>query len=175
VASGTVRIIIAAVGCFGLAACSSSSPSRPHAATASSTTQQATVTGTTAPRATATPNPTAAPSTTTSCVGLSICTQPPPDTEGNPACYYRDGWAADPSGIGINVYYFRESSKAANGEQVTADVRMKDGTTASQIAAIDPGQSSDQIQFPGIDKSAVQKVLLTTSAGRCFVIGPDGS
>ncbi len=58
---------------------------------------------------------------------------------------------------------------------MTADVRMTDGTTASQIAAIDPGQSSDQIQFPGIDKSAVQEVLLTTSAGRCFVIGPNDS
>ena len=126
-----------------------------------------------APTATAAPNATAAPSTTTSCVGLSICTPPPPDAEGNPACYYRDGWVGDTSGSGINVYYFRESSNAANGEQVTADVRMKDGTTASQIAAIDPGQSIDQIQFPGIDASAVQEVLLTTSAGRCFVIGPN--
>ncbi|WP_422267356.1 hypothetical protein [Mycobacterium sp.] len=60
-----------------------------------------------------------------------------------------------------------------NGEQVTADVRLKDGATASQIAAIDPGQTNHQIQFPGIDKSAVQEVLLTTGAGRCFVIGPD--
>ena len=42
-----------------------------------------------------------------------------------------------------------------------------------RIAAIDPGQLNDQIQFPGIDKSAVQEVLLTTSAGRCFVIGPN--
>ncbi len=112
------------------------------------------------------------PSTTASCVGLPICTPPPPDAEGNPACYYRDGWAADTSGSGINVYYFRESSNAVNGQQVTADVRLKDGTTASQIAVIDPGQLSDQIQFPGIDNSAVQEVLLTTGAGRCFVIGP---
>jgi hypothetical protein len=64
-------------------------------------------------------------------------------------------------------------SSAANGEQVTADVRLKDGTTASQIAAIAPGQAIDQIQFPGIDALAVQEVLLTTSAGRCFVIGPN--
>ena len=71
--------------------------------------------------------------------------------------------------------YFREPSDAANGEHVTADVRLRDGTTASQIAAIDPGRSNDQIQFPGIDKAAVQEVLLTTSAGRCFVIGPNGS
>ena len=162
-ANVTGRIVIAAVGCFGAAACSSSSPSHPQAATASSTTQKPTATTT------------AAPTTTTSCVGLSTCTPPPPDAEGNPACYYRDGWAADPSGTGINVYYFREPSDAANAEQVTADIRLKDGTTASQIAAIDPGQPSDQIQFPGIDKSAVQEVLLTTSAGRCFVIGPNGS
>jgi hypothetical protein len=44
---------------------------------------------------------------------------------------------------------------------------------ASQIAAMDPGQMNDQIRFPGIDDSAVQEVLLTTSAGRCFVIGPN--
>lgn len=104
---------------------------------------------------------------------MPICTPPPPDAEGNPACYYRDGWAADTSGSAINVYYFRESSNAVNGEQVTAEVRLKDGTTASQIAALDPGQLNDQIQFPGIDNSAVQEVLLTTSAGRCFVIGPN--
>ncbi len=162
------------MACVGLAACSSSSPSQPQATTASSTIRQPTVTGSTAPNATA-PNPTAAPSAPTPCVGLSICPPPPPDAEGNPACYYRDGWDADPSGSGINVYYFREPSDAANGEQVTTDVRLKDGTTASQIAAIDPGQSMDQIQFPGIVKSAVQEVLLTTSAGRCFVGGPNGS
>jgi hypothetical protein len=169
------RVITAAVVCFGLAACSSSSPSQPRATTASSTTPQPTVSGTATPSATAAPTATAAPSTTAPCVGLSICPPPPPDAEGNPACYYRDGWDADPSGSGINVYYFREPSNAANGEQVTADIRMKDGTTASQIAQIDPGQSMDQIQFPGIDKSAVQEVLLTTGAGRCFVIGPNGS
>jgi hypothetical protein len=169
------RAIAAAVGCFGLAACSSCSPSQRQAATASSPTPQPTVSGTATPSATAAPNATAAPSTTAPCVGLSICAPPPPDAEGNPACYYRDGWDADPSGSGINVYYFREPSNAANGEQVTADVRLKDGTTASQIAKIDPGQSNDRIEFPGIDKSAVQEVLLATSAGRCFVIGPNGS
>ena len=165
-------VIFAAV--FGLAACSSFSPSRPQTATASATTPQPAITTTrAAPNTTAAPNATAAPSTTEPCVGLPICTPPPPDAEGNPACFYRDGWAADTSGSGINVYYFRESSNVVNGEQVTADVRLKDGTTASQIAAIGPGQLNDQIQFPGIDKSAVQEVLLTTSGGRCFVIGPN--
>jgi hypothetical protein len=163
--------IFAAV--FGLAACSSSSPSPPQAATASSTTPQPAAT-TTRAEATAAPDATAAPSTTASCVGLSICPPPPPDAEGNPACYYRDGWAIDSSGSGINVYYFRESPDEVNGERVAADVRLKDGTTASQIAAIDPGQLNDQIQFPGIDESAVQEVLLTTRAGQCFVIGPNG-
>lgn len=170
-----VRVITAAVGCFGLAACSSSSPSQPQATTASSTTRQPTVTRPAAPNATAAPHTTSAASAPTACVGLSICPPPPPDAEGNPACYYRDGWDADPSSSGINVYYFREPADAANGEHVTADVRLRDGTTASQIAAIHPGQSRDQIQFSGIDKSAVQEVLLTTSAGRCFVIGPNGS
>jgi hypothetical protein len=169
------RVIIAAVGCFSLAACSSSSPSQPQATTASSTTRQPTVTRPVAPSTTAAPNDTAAPSATTPCVGLSICPPPPPDAEGNPACSYRDGWDADPSGSGINVYFFREPANAANGEHVTGDVRLKGDTTASQIVAVDPGQSFGRIQFPGIDKSAVQEVLLTTSAGRCFVIGPNGS
>ena len=92
----------------------------------------------------------------TPCVGLPTCPTPPPDAEGNPACYYRDGWEPDPSGSGINVYYFREVSNMSNPEQVTADIRMKDGTTASQIASIDPGQPVNQFQFPGIDKAAVQ-------------------
>jgi hypothetical protein len=166
VANVSVWAIFTAV--FGLAACSSSSPSQPQAATASSTTTQPAL------PAPATPKATASPSTTPPCVGLSICPAPPPDAEGNPGCYYRDGWAIDTSGSGIDVYYFREPPNAVDGEQVTADVRLKDGTTASQIAAIDPGQVSEQIQFPGIDKSAVQEVLLTTGAGRCFVIGPDG-
>ena len=157
------NVVIATLVCFGAAACSSSSHSNPQAAPASSPSEK--------PSATAT----AAPTTTTSCAGLSICTPPPPDAEGNPACYYRDGWAADPSGSGINVYYFRESSTETGAEQLTADVRLKDGATASQIAAIDAGQSNQQIQFPGIDKATVQEVLLTSSAGRCFVIGPDGS
>jgi len=166
-----IRVTIVAVSCFGAVACSSSSssPSQPQAATASSSIEKATATTTAAPTATA------APTTTTSCVGLSVCAPPPPDAAGNPACFYRDGWAADPSGTGINVYYFRESSDAAGGEQVTADVRQKDGTVASQISAIDPGQSNDQIQFPGIEASTVQEVLLTTNAGRCFVIGPNGN
>ena len=138
----TGLMVIAAVGCPGLAACSSPSPPQLAATTAS-----------TAPHATPTP---------------------PPDAEGNPACYYRDGWDADPSGSGINVYYFREPSNMSNGEQVTADVRMKDGSTASQIAGIDPGQPVNQFQFPGIEKAAVQEVLLTSSTGRCFVIGPSG-
>jgi len=155
-------MVITAVGSLSAAACSSSpAPHPPAAATGSATQKPAPTTPST-------------PATTSSCVGLSICPPPPPDAEGNPGCYYRDGWAADPSGAGINVYYFREPSDSAKAEQVTADVRLTDGTTASQIAAVDAGQSSDQIQFPGIDKSAVREVVLTTGAGRCFVVGPDG-
>jgi hypothetical protein len=106
---------------------------------------------------------------------LFICPTPPPDAEGNPACNYRNGWDADPSGSGIDVNYFPESATVAKGEQITVDVRLKDGTVASQIAAIDPGQSFHHIQFLGIEKSAVQEVLLANDAGRCFVIGPDGT
>jgi hypothetical protein len=162
-------LVIAAIGCVGLAACSSSAPPPGQASTASSTTQPP------ATNAGAAAGATATAATTTPCVGLSICPTPPPDAEGNPACYYRDGWDADPSGSGINVYYFREPSNMSNPEQVTADVRMKDGSDASQIANIDPGQPVNQFQFPGVDKAAVREVLLTSSTGRCFVIGPSGS
>ncbi len=66
----------------------------------------------------------AAPTTSTPvCIGLSSCPAAPPDAEGNPACYYSDGWRANSAGAGIEV------------------------------------------------ASAVQEVLLTTSAGRCFVVG----
>jgi hypothetical protein len=168
---GTARglIVIAAIGCVGVAGCSSSTPPQRQASATSSTTQSTPIT------TSATPSATAAPAAPTPCVGLPSCPTPPPDAEGNPACYYRDGWDADPSGSGINVYYFREPSNMSNAEQVTADVRMKDGTTASQIAGIDAGQPVHQFQFPGIEKAAVQEVVLTISTGRCFVIGPSGS
>lgn len=106
--------IFAAV--LGLAACSSPSPSQPQSATANS---HPVLTTTGAARtAPAAPTATAAPSATAACVGLSICPPPPPDAEGNPACYYRDGWAIDTSGSGIDVYYFRESANAVNRDQV---------------------------------------------------------
>jgi hypothetical protein len=68
-------------------------------------------------------------------------------------------------GLLLNVYYLREPSNMSNPEQATADVRMKDGTNASQIASIDPGQPVHQFQFPGIDRAAVQEVLLTKQHG----------
>jgi hypothetical protein len=49
---------------------------------------------------------------------------------------------------------------------------MKDGTVASQIAAIDAGQQMHRFGFPGVDQSAVQEVLLKSSGGQCFVTGP---
>ena len=109
---------------------------------------------------------------TPTCVGLSTCPQPPPDAEGNPACYYADGWQADTSEGGIGVWYFHEPANLSKPDQVTAIVRVKDGTVASQIAAIDAGQQVHRFGFPGIDKSAVQEVLLNSSTGQCFVTGP---
>jgi hypothetical protein len=108
----------------------------------------------------------------TACVGLSICPPPPPDAEGNPACYYADGWQADTSKGGIAVWFFREPSNPSKPGQVTALVRLKDGTVASQIADIDAGQQTHRFGFPGIDKSAVQEVLLSSGDRQCFVTGP---
>ncbi|MCV7091790.1 hypothetical protein [Mycobacterium interjectum] len=118
---------------------------------------------------------TVAPVTATgapACVGLSICPPPPPDAEGNPGCYYADGWR-DASGGGIEVWYFHEPQNISKADKVTALVRGKDGTNASQDANIDAGQQVHRFEFPAVDKSAVQEVLLTTSGGRCYVAGPD--
>ncbi|WP_081665192.1 hypothetical protein [Mycobacterium sp. UM_CSW] len=107
---------------------------------------------------------------TPSCVGLSICPPPPPDADGNPGCYYADGWQG--SGAGIEVWYFHEPQNISKPDKVTALVRKKDGTTESQDANIEAGQQVHRFEFATIDKSAVQEVLLTSSSGRCFVIGP---
>ena len=152
-ATGLIAIVM---GC--VAACTSQPP--PGATTPSS----------------AKPTPTVAqvsPVTSTSvapCVGLSICPPPPPDAEGNPACYYADGWQG--SGAGIEVWYFHEPQNLSKADKVTASVRKKDGTTESQDADITAGQQVHRYEFPTIDQSAVQEVLLTTSTGRCWVIGP---
>lgn len=119
------------------------------------------------------------PSTTSSvapstpqCVGLSICPPPPPDADGNPACYYADGWQANSAGGGIEVWYFHEPQSLSKPDKVSAVVRKKDGTNESQDANIDAGQQAHRFEFPTIDKSSVQEVLFTTASGRCFVIGP---
>jgi len=118
---------------------------------------------------------TASPTTATSgpdCVGLSICQPPPPDAEGNPPCYFSDGWQATGSGTGIEVWYFHEPENLSKPDKITVQVRKKDGTTESQDANIEAGQQTHRFEFPTIDKSVVQEVLLNSSAGRCFVIGP---
>jgi hypothetical protein len=111
-------------------------------------------------------------SATPQCIGLSICPPPPPDAEGNPGCYYADGWRANTSGDGIEVWYFHEPQNLSKPDKITVLVRKKDGTNESQDANIDAGQQTHRLEFPTIDESAVQEVLLNTSNGRCFVVGP---
>jgi hypothetical protein len=153
----TIRLIaITALGCAGVAACASQPP--PPKATGPGTTV-------TVSQATAT-------TSTPQCVGLSICPPPPPDAEGNPACYYADGWRANASGDGIEVWYFHEAQNLSKPDKITALVRKKDGTNESQDANIDAGQQVHRFEFPGVDKTTVQEVLLNTSSGRCFVVGP---
>lgn len=128
-----------------------------------------------------TPTAHAAPTTTSpspappTCVGLSICPPPPPDAEGNPGCYYSDGWQGIPSGAGIEVWYFHEPQNLSKPDKVTAIVRKKDGTNESQDANIDAGQQTHRFEFPTIDRSSVQEVLLASSNGKCFVAGPGTS
>lgn len=118
----------------------------------------------------------AEPTTTTvaptPCVGLSVCAPPPPDAEGNPACYYSDGWQATSSGTGIEVWYFHEPQNISKPDKVTAVVRRKDGTQESQDADIAAGQQVHRFEFSAVPPSTVQEVLLTTGGGRCFVVGP---
>jgi hypothetical protein len=102
---------------------------------------------------------------------LSICPAPPPDAEGNPACYYADGWRANASGAGIEVWYFHEPQNLSKPDKITALVRKKDGTNESQDASIDAGQQAHRFEFATVDASAVLEVLLSTGSGRCFVIG----
>ena len=163
-----------AAGLIALTACGS-----PHAAPAPSS-------GTSAKPATpvasatkpAAPTPSSnIPSTTKStsapdCVGLSICPPPPPDADGNPACFYSDGWQATSSGAGIEVWYFHEPQNISTPVKVTAVVRKKDGSTETQDAAIEAGQQVHRFEFPTIDKSTVAEVLFDSGSGRCFVVGP---
>ncbi|MHA7652382.1 hypothetical protein ACX9NE_18170 [Mycobacterium sp. ML4] len=118
------------------------------------------------------PSVAATPTSTPACVGLSICPPPPPDADGNPACFYSDGWQATSSGAGIEVWYFHEPQRMSTPDTVTASVRKKDGSTESQTAAIEAGQQVHRFEFPAVDKSTVAEVLFDSSSGRCFVIGP---
>lgn len=164
---------VAAMAGGGLTACASQRAGPPSASGQAST-APSTAIRTTAPQG-APSGPTVAPATPTttpSCVGLSICPPPPPDAEGNPACYYADGWQAIAPGGGIEVWYFHEPQTMSTPDKVTAVVRKKDGTNESQDADIKAGQQVHRFEFPTVDASFVQEVLLTTSAGRCFVIGP---
>ena len=159
--SKAIRVLaILLMGCMGVAACASQHPSPPNASGPSTTKP---------PPATVSP---VTATTTPQCVGLSICPPPPPDAEGNPACYYADGWRGDASGAGIEVWYFHEPQSLSKPDKVTALVRKRDGTNESQDSDIAAGQQVHRFEFPAIDGSAVQEVLLTTDTGRCFVIGP---
>ncbi|MEC4763416.1 hypothetical protein [Mycobacterium sherrisii] len=96
----------------------------------------------------------------------------PTGCRGNPACFYSDGWQANSGGPGIEIWYFHEPQNLSKPDKVTAIVRKNDGTDQSQEAAIEAGQQTHRFEFPAIDKSAVQEVLLSSSTGRCYVIGP---
>ncbi|ETW23915.1 hypothetical protein [Mycobacterium gastri] len=153
----------------GIAACASQQQAPPRASASSSTsTTVSTTTASTTQPGTSAPTPT----TTAPCVGLSICPPPPPDAEGNPACFYSDGWQATSSGAGIEVWYFHEPQNMSTPDKVTAVVRKKDGTTESQEADIQAGQQVHRFEFATINQSAVAEVFFDTSTGRCFVIGP---
>ncbi|OBH83968.1 hypothetical protein A5679_19205 [Mycobacterium scrofulaceum] len=162
----TRLVAVVSMACASLLACGSQHAAPPNAS-GSSTTKPSTPPSSTAPSSTPTPD-TSAPD----CVGLSICRPPPPDAEGNPACYYADGWRGDSSGAGIEVWYFRDPQNPPKPDKVTALVRKKDGTSESQDADITADQQVHRFGFPTVAPSTVQEVLFTSGAGRCFVVGP---
>jgi hypothetical protein len=168
--SKAIRLMaLVATGCMVVAACGS----QPKASGPSSTKPPATTSTGVSPNALTSTTTSAGTSTSSpDCVGLSICAPPPPDAEGNPACYFSDGWQATASGAGIEVWYFHEPENMSKPDKVTVVVRKKDGTTESQDANIEAGQQTHRFEFPTIDKSVVQEVLLNSSGKRCFVIGP---
>ncbi|KZS58720.1 hypothetical protein [Mycobacterium ostraviense] len=161
-------LVVLALSWPWIVACASQQQAPPHASASSST--STTVSTTTA--STTQPGTTTSPATTAPCVGLSICPPPPPDAEGNPACFYSDGWQATSSGAGIEVWYFHEPQNMSTPDKVTAVVRKKDGTTESLEADIQAGQQVHRFEFATINQSAVAEVFLDSSTGRCFVIGP---
>lgn len=115
----------------------------------------------------------ATPTTTTTtpeCVGLPSCPAGAPDAQGNPACFYSDGWQS--SGAGIEVWYFHEPQNMSKADKVTAVVRKKDGTTESLESDIAAGQQVHRFEFSTIPQSAVAEVLFESSGGRCYVVGP---
>ena len=163
-----MRMLVVILLAGWLTACGS-----PHASSPASSSTSAKPATTAASSAPVTkPSATTSATTTPACVGLSICPPPPPDAEGNPACFYSDGWQATSSGAGIEVWYFHEPQNMSTPENVTALVRKKDGSTESQDATIEAGQQVHRFEFPTTDKATVAEVLFDTSSGRCFVIGP---
>src|SRR4051812_11242315 len=105
--SKAIRLVaIIAMGWLGVTACASQHATSPPASAPSSVKP---------PPAAHTPvsaaaSPTVSPGTpppTPECTGLSICDPPPPDAEGNPPCFYSDGWQATTDG-GIEAWYFHE-------------------------------------------------------------------
>jgi len=70
------------------------------------------------------------------------------------------------------VWYFRDPQNGSKADKVTAVVRKKDGTSETRDADIAADQQVHRFEFASTAQSSVEEVLLTTSAGRCFVIGP---
>ncbi|RFZ42404.1 hypothetical protein MSS4_04796 [Mycobacterium marinum] len=157
--------VIILAGWAVIAGCTSGRPAPPAASAPSSSTSAVN------PATPMTTRTGASPTTTAPCVGLSICPPPPPDAEGNPACFYSDGWQPTSSGSGIEVWYFHEPQDMSKSGKVTAVVRKKDGSNESQDAIIEAGQQVHRFEFPTVDQSAVDEVFLDTGNSRCFVTG----
>lgn len=171
----TIHCGVAIAVAVGLAACSSSEEPAPSASGSSSTSSSSPPSSTAAPSPAAQPSGSGAqpsPSSAPDCVGLSICTPPPPDAQGNPPCFYSDGWQPTGSAPGIEAWYFTEPQNMSKPNKVTAVVRKKDGTEVSDSADIEAGQQVHRFEFPTVDQATVEEVFFDTAQGRCFVIGP---
>lgn len=89
---------------------------------------------------------------------------PPPNAQGDPACPTSYAWGADPRGVGILVTYWSQSDA-----DVTVLVRTTTGVDRAQRDLLGPDMLR-LFEFPDVDRSAVQEVLIMTNTQRCFVM-----
>ena len=87
----------------------------------------------------------------------------PPNADGDPPCPRADAWGRNPFGAGLLVTHWSDDTAP-----VTVLVRTRAGSDQAQRALLGPGELR-LFEFPEIDQTVVDEVLIMTSTRRCFV------